>query len=175
MQRYIRNVQQFAQLDRDDIRSILLKFLKPEQYNDVIRVMSKMPHIDFQVRCEGEPSNSTWKFGPIALDEISIAYFVHVVIDDEASTVFTAGAIVTVTVVLKRRTFGEMDDDMFKDKSIIENNEKEQKKQKESSENKEDVEGDEEKSDNEQSQQNKVMVALLNGKWRFQFKIDRYN
>lgn len=53
LQKYIRNVQQFAQLKMEDKRSIL-KFLKEEQIDDVIKVVSKMPLVDFQVRCEGK-------------------------------------------------------------------------------------------------------------------------
>ena len=52
-QRYIRNVQQFAQLRYEDKRSIL-KFLKDEQFEDVMKVISRMPQIDFEVRCEGK-------------------------------------------------------------------------------------------------------------------------
>lgn len=53
LQKYIRNVQQFAQLKVEDKRSIL-KFLKEDQIDDVIKVVSTMPLIDFQVRCEGK-------------------------------------------------------------------------------------------------------------------------
>ncbi|XKL64210.1 hypothetical protein PGB90_004296 [Kerria lacca] len=132
--RYIRNVQQFAQLKLEDKKTIL-KFLKDDQFDDVMRVISKMPHIDFQVRCE--------------------------VIDDEASTVFTAGAIVTVTVLLKRRNLSEVfGDETYKDKNIIENDkeqsENKEQKEKEKNEVEKEKEKDKEKvEENGQSQQNK--------------------
>ncbi|XP_075232582.1 translocation protein Sec63 isoform X3 [Lycorma delicatula] len=82
--RQIRSIQQFCQMKSEDRRS-LLRHLSDEQYTDIMKVISKMPLIDFQVRSE--------------------------VIDDEASTVYTAGAIVTVTVTLDRQNmnilFGE--------------------------------------------------------------------
>uniref|UniRef100_A0A1B6F9N7 J domain-containing protein n=1 Tax=Cuerna arida TaxID=1464854 RepID=A0A1B6F9N7_9HEMI len=74
--RYIKSIQQFAQLKNEDRRSILRLFTE-EQYNDVMKVIAKMPLIDFQVRTE--------------------------VLDDEACTVITAGAIVTVTCTLYRQ------------------------------------------------------------------------
>lgn len=60
------------------------------------------------------------------------------VIDDENSTVFTAGAIVTVTVLLKRKNLSEVfGDETYKDKNIIENDEKEKESaEKESEESK---------------------------------------
>ncbi|KAG8307407.1 secretory subunit, partial [Homalodisca vitripennis] len=51
--RYIKSIQQFAQLKNEDRRSILRLFTE-EQYNDVMKVIAKMPLIDFQVRTEGE-------------------------------------------------------------------------------------------------------------------------
>ncbi|XP_014288727.1 translocation protein SEC63 homolog [Halyomorpha halys] len=74
--RYVKTIQQLVQLKSEDRRNIL-RFLNDEEYEDVMKVVGKMPLIDFQVRSE--------------------------VIDDEASTVYTAGAIVTVTVTLIRR------------------------------------------------------------------------
>uniref|UniRef100_A0A0A9ZBA8 J domain-containing protein n=3 Tax=Lygus hesperus TaxID=30085 RepID=A0A0A9ZBA8_LYGHE len=74
--RPVKTIQQFVQLKSDDRRSIL-RFLDDEQYEDVMKVVGRMPLIDFQVRSE--------------------------VIDDEASTVFTAGAIVTVSCTLIRK------------------------------------------------------------------------
>lgn len=74
--RLVKTIQQFVQLRAEDRRSIL-RFLDDEQYEDVMKVAGQMPLIDFQVRSE--------------------------VIDDEASTVFTAGAIVTVSVTLVRK------------------------------------------------------------------------
>ncbi|PNF30988.1 Translocation protein SEC63-like protein [Cryptotermes secundus] len=75
--RHIKSIQQFVQLTHAERRHIL-RNLSDEQYEDVMNVVSKMPHIDFQVRSE--------------------------VIDDENPTVYTAGAIVTVTVTLVRYT-----------------------------------------------------------------------
>lgn len=85
------------------------------------------------------------------------------VIDDEASTVFTAGAIVTVTVLLKRRNLSEVfGDETYKDKNIIENDkeqsENKEQKEKEKNEVEKEKEKDKEKvEENGQSQQNKVI------------------
>ena len=77
-------------------------------------------------------------------------------IDDEASTVFTAGAIVTVTCVLKRKNLSEVfGDETYKDKNIIENNEKE-RKEKDQNENIEADKENKEKNENEHLQ-NKVI------------------
>lgn len=125
--RHIRNIQQFAQLKLEDKRSIL-KFLKDDQFEDVMKVITRMPHIDFQVRCE--------------------------VIDDEASTVFTAGAIVTVTVVLKRRNLSEVfGDETYKDKNIVENNEKEQKEKEQKEKEKENEQKEKEKENDQNENQ----------------------
>lgn len=51
-QRYIKTIQQFAQLKNEERRSILRQ-LTDEQYNDVLKVLGEMPYIDFQVRSEG--------------------------------------------------------------------------------------------------------------------------
>lgn len=74
--RHIKSIQQFVQLKAEERRNIL-RFLDDDKYEDVMKVAGRMPLIDFQVRSE--------------------------VIDDEASTVYTAGAIVTVTVTLIRK------------------------------------------------------------------------
>ncbi|XP_046392377.1 translocation protein SEC63 homolog [Ischnura elegans] len=81
--RHIKSIQQFAQMKADERRACL-RFLSDEEYENVLKVVSKMPLVDFQVRSE--------------------------VIDDEAPTVYTAGAIVTVTVSLHRRDMGELFD-----------------------------------------------------------------
>ncbi|XP_039294066.1 translocation protein SEC63 homolog [Nilaparvata lugens] len=92
--RQIRSIQQFAQMKAEDRRNVL-RNLSNEQYSDVMKVISKMPLIDFQVRSE--------------------------VIDDEASTVYTAGAIVTVTVTLYRQNMGVLfGDDTVKEKHCVE-------------------------------------------------------
>lgn len=87
--RYIKSVQQFAKLSADESRS-LLRDLTDLEYENVIKVMGKMPLIDFSIRCE--------------------------VVDDENSNVVTAGAIVTVTVNLVRRNMNEL----FGDSSAVE-------------------------------------------------------
>lgn len=79
--RYIKSLQQFAKLTSDESRS-LLRDLTDFEYNNVIKVLGKMPLIDFNIRCE--------------------------VVDDENSNVVTAGAIVTVTVSLVRRNMKEL-------------------------------------------------------------------
>lgn len=79
--RPIRNLQQFAQLPADDSRAVL-RSLSDFEYENVMKVLGKMPLIDFNVKCE--------------------------VVDDENSNVVTAGAIVTVTVELVRRSMSEL-------------------------------------------------------------------
>ncbi|XP_034480630.1 translocation protein SEC63 homolog [Drosophila innubila] len=74
--RHVKNLQQFAQLKPEESR-MLLKNLSDFEYENVMRVLGKMPLIDFSIRCE--------------------------VIDDENTNVVTAGAIVTVTVTLERK------------------------------------------------------------------------
>lgn len=79
--RPIRNLQQFAQLPADESRAVL-RSLSDFEYENVMKVLGKMPLIDFAVKCE--------------------------VVDDENSNVVTAGAIVTVTVELVRRSMSEL-------------------------------------------------------------------
>lgn len=74
--RHIKNLQQFAQLAPEESRQ-LLKNLSEQEYGNVMKVLGKMPSVDFSIRCE--------------------------VIDDENTNVVTAGAIVTVTVTLIRK------------------------------------------------------------------------
>ncbi|XP_069688937.1 translocation protein SEC63 homolog isoform X2 [Periplaneta americana] len=90
--RHIKSIQQFAQLKNDERRKIL-RFLSDEQYEDIMKVVGKMPCIDFQVRSE--------------------------VIDDENPTEYTAGAIVTVTVTLIRQNMSIL----FGDDSVSEKHE----------------------------------------------------
>lgn len=52
LQRPVKTIQQFAQLKHEDRRSIL-RFLDDDQYEDVMKVVGRMPLIDFSVRCEG--------------------------------------------------------------------------------------------------------------------------
>lgn len=79
--RYIKNVQQFAKLSADESRA-LLRDMTDQEYENVMKVLGRMPLIDFSIRCE--------------------------VVDDENSNVVTAGAIVTVTVTLVRRNMKEL-------------------------------------------------------------------
>lgn len=53
LQRHIKSIQQFAQLKHEDRRQIL-RNLSDDQYEDVMKVVGKMPYIDLQVRSEGE-------------------------------------------------------------------------------------------------------------------------
>lgn len=50
--RQIRTIQQFCQMKEEERRS-LLKVLTDDQYEDVMRVCSSMPLINFKVQCEG--------------------------------------------------------------------------------------------------------------------------
>lgn len=51
--RHIKNLQQFAQLKPEETRHIL-KHLSDFEYEQVMRVLAKMPLIDFSIRCEGK-------------------------------------------------------------------------------------------------------------------------
>lgn len=77
----VRNLQQLAQLKPEQSRAAL-RNLTDEQYDNVMKVLGRMPLIDFNMKCE--------------------------VVDDENSNVVTAGAIVTVTVELVRRSMSEL-------------------------------------------------------------------
>lgn len=50
--RHIKNLQQFAQLPADESRHVL-KHLSDDEYANVMRVLGRMPLIDFSIRCEG--------------------------------------------------------------------------------------------------------------------------
>lgn len=54
--RHIKNLQQFAQLKPSESRHIL-KHLTEHEYDSVIKVLGKMPLIDFSIRCEGKPNH----------------------------------------------------------------------------------------------------------------------
>ncbi|XP_012272858.1 translocation protein SEC63 homolog [Orussus abietinus] len=91
--RQIKSLQQFAQLKGEERRQIL-RSLSDSQYEDVMKVLGNMPYIEFKVYSE--------------------------VIDDENPTVYTAGAIVTVTVSLSRKDMRELfGDDTVKEQTII--------------------------------------------------------
>lgn len=51
--RHIKNLQQFAQLKPDESRHIL-KHLSELEYENVMKVLGRMPLIDFSIRCEGK-------------------------------------------------------------------------------------------------------------------------
>lgn len=51
--RHIKNLQQFAQLKPEESRHIL-KHLSDFEYEQVMRVLARMPLIDFSIRCEGK-------------------------------------------------------------------------------------------------------------------------
>lgn len=87
--RYIKSLQQFAKLPHEESRSLLRDFTEQE-YDDVMKVLGNMPLIDFSFKVE--------------------------VVDDENSNVVTAGAIVTVTVNLVRRSMQEL----FGDSNAVE-------------------------------------------------------
>merc|ERR1711997_829667 len=75
--RQIKTLQQLAKMKDEDRRS-LLRSLSDDQYRDIIRVLALIPIIDVEVTTE--------------------------VVDDEEQHVVTAGAIITVTVILTRGT-----------------------------------------------------------------------
>lgn len=75
--RNIRSILQLAQM-RDDERRAMLRNLSDDQYEDIINVLGNMPIIEADLTSE--------------------------VLDDEESGIITAGAIVTVTVTLRRKS-----------------------------------------------------------------------
>ncbi|KOB65320.1 Sec63 [Operophtera brumata] len=93
--KHIKSLLQLAQLPGEDRRQVL-RFLNDKQYDDLMKVLGNMPYIHFQVNTE--------------------------VIDDENSTEVTAGAIVTVTVFLRRTNMKELfGDTTIKEKELKEN------------------------------------------------------
>lgn len=107
--RYIKSLQQFAKLPNDESRSLLRDFSEQE-YDDVMKVLGKMPLIDFSFKVE--------------------------VVDDENSNVVTAGAIVTVTVNLVRRSMRELFGDLTAvEKQNIKENAAEEKQADENADN----------------------------------------
>ncbi|KAJ9579934.1 hypothetical protein L9F63_004407, partial [Diploptera punctata] len=126
--RSIRSIQQFAQLKNDERRQTLKSF-SDEKYQDIMKVLGNMPYIDFQVRSE--------------------------VIDDENPTVYTAGAIVTVTVTLIRQNMRIL----FGDDSVMDKHEQLDptlmNKEDEEEEEKEKEKKDEKKDDKKEEQAKK--------------------
>lgn len=51
--RQIKSLQQYAQLKGEDRRA-LLRSLSDEEYENVMKVLGKMPYIDFQITVEGK-------------------------------------------------------------------------------------------------------------------------
>lgn len=49
----MKTLQQFAQLKGDERRSIL-RSLSDEEYENIMKVLGRMPYIDFLVRSEGK-------------------------------------------------------------------------------------------------------------------------
>merc|ERR1712029_1280471 len=71
-------------MGKDEDRKSLLRKLSDEQYKDVIRVLAMLPVLEVGTNTE--------------------------VVDDEEQHVVTAGAIVTVTVTLERKTMDSLAD-----------------------------------------------------------------
>lgn len=94
--RQIKSLQQYAQLKGEDRRS-LLRSLSDEEYENVMKVLGRMPYITFDINVE--------------------------VMDDENSTEVTAGAIVTVTVSLERKNMSSLfgDETVQEVSEIVEN------------------------------------------------------
>lgn len=53
LQRKINSLQEFAQLKGEERRSVLHN-LSDEEYLNVMKVLGRMPYVDFQVKCEGK-------------------------------------------------------------------------------------------------------------------------
>lgn len=51
--RHIKSLQQYAQLKGEERRN-LLKSLTDDEYENVMKVLGKMPYIDFQTQVEGK-------------------------------------------------------------------------------------------------------------------------
>lgn len=81
--RSVRSIKQLASM-KDVDRRALLRNLTGEQYEDVINVCSMFPSVEMAVK-------------PHVLDD-----------DDDDAGVITAGAVVTVSVTIKRRNLGEL-------------------------------------------------------------------
>lgn len=71
----VRSLEQLARLKEEDRRSVL-NHLDDNQYQNVIRILGAFPWVEMDVKYE--------------------------VVDDEATTVYTAGAIVTVMIFLNK-------------------------------------------------------------------------
>lgn len=54
--RQIKSLQQYAQLKGEDRRN-LLKSLSDDEYENVMKVLGRMPYVDFQTQVEGKLYN----------------------------------------------------------------------------------------------------------------------
>lgn len=101
-----------------------------------MKVLGNMPHIDFKVRSEGNLllhinySFLIYNFYFIYIGNSNVTYNMSLiiytiisVIDDENPTVYTAGAIVTVTVSLTRKNMRHLfGDDSVNEHAVIDDN-----------------------------------------------------
>ncbi|KAK2715577.1 hypothetical protein QYM36_010230 [Artemia franciscana] len=78
---HVKTLEQLARLGEDD-RRMCFRSLTEDQYRNVCKVLANMPLLDVQTKVE--------------------------VVDDEETNVITAGAIVTVTVSLSRKSFSSL-------------------------------------------------------------------
>jgi len=82
----VKTLRQLALMKEEDRRS-LLRSISDDQYKDVMKVLSNMPSLKMTVTTE--------------------------VVDDEEQHVVTAGAIITVTILIKRETLAKITTDSF--------------------------------------------------------------
>jgi len=94
--RNIKSLKQLAQMKEEDRRS-LLRSISDDQYKDVMKVLSMMPHLSMSVRTE--------------------------VVDDEEQHVVTAGAIITVTISITRESLSKYMSDSCMENTEVENDE----------------------------------------------------
>lgn len=74
--RHIKNLQQFAQLKPDESRHIL-KHLSDFEYEQVIRVLGRMPLIDFSIRCEGTSKIKLIRIFVFSIISTNVIFLVH--------------------------------------------------------------------------------------------------
>lgn len=58
--RHIKSLQQYAQLKGEDRRS-LLRSLSDEEYENVMKVLGRMPYITFDINVEGKSVHTLYK------------------------------------------------------------------------------------------------------------------
>ncbi|KAK2710126.1 hypothetical protein QYM36_013710 [Artemia franciscana] len=78
---HVKTLEQFVRLDENDKRKCL-RSLTEKQYCNVCKVLGNMPLVNIQIKVE--------------------------VIDDEETNVITAGALVTASVILSRKSFSSL-------------------------------------------------------------------